>query len=234
MFVPSSRSLLPLRYPATDEVSIRDGLVYVLTDCLGSNSHETLRGPESMRGHALSCALFSAIAIGGLVLGCPPANVAHHIEAAQKSLGKFRGLADRFAVAGRILFAMSTVLSNNGDTGPEYMTCVAEAWAIYDSLPEKDPLMSAFFSFRSIFDNLPSLTVNQACSSNPINALATMSKGPFHVGVNTRAGEEIAKHRDSGAQGAPELGGRAGPCRLGRFVAQQASHPASMVADSKL
>lgn len=110
----------PDRYAVSDEVSIRDGLMRIVTGVVNASSLETLTGPESMRGHALSCAVFSAMVIGGLMLGCPVANVARHMEAAELSLDKFRGLADRFSVAALVLFAMCTILKNNSIRGPAY------------------------------------------------------------------------------------------------------------------
>lgn len=163
------------RFPATDEVSIRDGLVYIMTGFVNGDSLQALRGPESMRGHALSCALFSGIAIGGLLHGCPPANVACHVEAARRSLEKFRGLADRFTVAALVLFAMCTVMSNNATRGPEYVACVLEARKIFDSLPEKDPLMVSLFAQYTIMDGFQHFTFDDCYSVNPINALVKKS-----------------------------------------------------------
>lgn len=239
-------SCIMIRYPVTDEVSIRDGLVHVVTGLLNSESLETLRGPEAMRGYALSCSLFASVAIGGLMLGCPETAVAHHLAAARAALESFRGLSDRFAVSALILFAMSNVMARQGMLDSEYHRVVAEARAIHKSLPDKDPLVSTLMSYRSMFEGLHLLTMEDTYSVNPINAWQERLEDPLQVGVSTSAGEAIVKHVENGVKdpggGGGGAGGGAGAgtssssvtrLALPRFVTAQKAHPAYVVTDGE-
>lgn len=64
-------------------------------------------GEEYKRGQALECALFSSIAIGGLMVGCPVDDVACYLASAQRCREQLDGLKDRSAVSALILHAVS-------------------------------------------------------------------------------------------------------------------------------
>eukprot|EP00903_Cladosiphon_okamuranus_P011943 g11217.t1 len=123
-------------------------------DSLGS-----LRGPEAMRGQALSCSLFSCIAIGGLMAGCPPRTVALHMSSAQASLSKFGGLSDVYAVRAYVLYAMASEFLEGLDPGTEYRKGMEAARAVFDKLPakEREPLLSAVLSHFMVLEGLPLL-----------------------------------------------------------------------------
>lgn len=189
-----------------------------------------------MRGHALSCALFSGIAIGGLLQGCPVANVACHIDAARQSLEKFRGLADRFAVAALVLFAMCTVLSNNATRGPEYVACVLEARKIFDSLPEKDPLMLSLFAQYTIMDGFQNFTFEECYSVNPVNALAKKANLPVADGEFQSVEAAVVKQLESRVLADPDCDGGGGGVgdradRLPRCITSPRAHPAYATTD---
>ena len=107
-----------------DDKSIRDGLIHAMASqrdrtapssgceptldslLLGQEPTEGV-GDEHRKGQALECALFSSIAIGGLMLGCPVRDVARHLVSAQRCREQLDGLRDRSAVAALLLHAVS-------------------------------------------------------------------------------------------------------------------------------
>lgn len=137
-----------------------------------------------MRGHALECSLFSAMAIGGLALGVPAAAVYRHLSAARRNLAKCRDLREPPVVSALVLYGVANALVPpcNGDGGgggggqqqhahkQEYQTSLDDAQALYEALPVKNPLMLAFLTYRAMCDNLVSFLVKSAYSVNPANA----------------------------------------------------------------
>lgn len=147
------------RYPIADDASIRDGLMHEFVGLCNKDSQDSLRGPEAMRGQALSCALFSCIAIGGLMAGCPPAAVSPHLTTAQASLSKFAGLEDVYAVRAYALYAMAREFGGGLGPGTEYRKGMEAARAIFEKLPatEKEPILSAVLSHFMVLEGLPQL-----------------------------------------------------------------------------
>lgn len=161
MFVcpPAAVCILRRRYPVADDASIRDGLMHEFVGLANKNSQESLRGPEAMRGQALSCSLFSCIAIGGLMAGCPPTAVAPHMSTAQASLSKFGGLSDVYAVRAYVLYAMASEFLGGLGPGTEYRKGMEAARAVFERLPakEKEPVLSAVLSHFMVLEGLPLL-----------------------------------------------------------------------------
>lgn len=148
---------------------------------------------EAMRGSALECTLFSAMAIGGLLLGCPTKAVARHMAAARRLLHKFRtSLAEKPAVSALILYGLANALlppcevPGGGITGggggggghdvrgggqQEYRKSLDDAKAVFVSLEVKDqdPLVNAFMTYRATCDNLVAFVADVAYSANPVN-----------------------------------------------------------------
>eukprot|EP00752_Nemacystus_decipiens_P006849 g6151.t1 len=146
-------------YPVADDASIRDGLMHEFVGLANKNSQEALRGPEAMRGQALSCSLFSCIAIGGLMAGSPPTAVAPHMSTAQASLSKFGGLSDAYAVRAYVLYAMASEFLGGLGPGTEYRKGMEAARAVFEKLPakEKEPILSAVLSHFMVLEGLPLL-----------------------------------------------------------------------------
>lgn len=147
------------RYPVADDASIRDGLMHEFVGLANKDSQESLRGPEAMRGQALSCSLFSCIAIGGLMAGCRPRTVAPHMSTAQASLSKFGGLSDVYAVRAYVLYAMASEFLGGMGPGTEYRKGMEAARAVFEKLPakEKEPILSAVLSHFMVLEGLPLL-----------------------------------------------------------------------------
>lgn len=123
------------------------------------DSKESLRGLEAMRGQALSCSLFSCIAIGGLMAGCPPTAVAPHMSTAQASLSRFGGLSDAYAVRAYVLYAMASEFLGGMGPGTEYRKGMEAARAVFAKLPakEEEPVLSAVLSHFMVLEGLPLL-----------------------------------------------------------------------------
>lgn len=192
-------------------------------------SLDTLQEPEAMKGRALSCSLYLSIAIGGLMLGCPETAIARHIAAAKATLDKFHGLSDRFAVSALVLYAMVVLILRNGKVDDEYRKYEGQAKAVYDSLLEKDPMISALFMYRTLFAGVQVLTMEQTYSANPINALLDTLNASSNVGARTPAGNVIVKH----GSGATDPGGGTIRPTLQRFLSTQKSHPMYVVTDGE-
>lgn len=91
---------------------------------------------EYRKGQALECALFSSIAIGALILGCPVGDVAQYLVPAQRRREQLDGLKDRSAVSALLLHAVShaflgaeevrpnKVDASRGQQQPHIIACV--------------------------------------------------------------------------------------------------------------
>lgn len=198
-----------------DEVSIRDGLVHAFVGRWTTEHLGTPHGPEVMRGHALECMLLSSMAIGGLLLGCPPKMVARHMAGAQRCLAKFRGLSEQCVVSSLILYGVSNALVSVAGSGAEYRKSMDEARTIFDSLEEKDPVVGAFIAYRATCDNLI-VRMDATYSVNPANI----------VGRDTTDKPDV---KPSGGAAAAEKT-EAGWAEVRRALPSQA-HPAYVVAD---
>ena len=102
-------------------------------------------GAKDKRGCALSCALFSCIAVGGLIMGSPPSAVARYMATARSYIPEFEGLSDRCAVSCLIAYAMANEYLTGREPGSEYRKSMDSAKAIFEGLPHKDrdPIISA-------------------------------------------------------------------------------------------
>lgn len=171
--------------------------MYVVTGYVNDESVKTLEGQEAMRAQALSCSFFSSIAIGGLTLGFPRAAVERHMAAAQRSLDKFRGLSDKFAVSSLLLYAVLNVLLQHGDVNEEYFRYKCQAREVYSSLPEKDPVITALFAYRDMYEGLLNEPAMSAVHSfNPINTRQATSSLTSLVKSSTPEGEAVLRHAD--------------------------------------
>lgn len=108
-----------------DDKTVRDGLVHAMASqrtkaalssgcepslavlLLGDEDETEARGDEYRKGRALECALYSSIAIGGLMLGYPVVDVARYLVSAQECREQLDGLKDRSAVSALVLHAVS-------------------------------------------------------------------------------------------------------------------------------
>lgn len=203
-------------------MSIRDGLMHAFTGLWNSKSLETLPGGEAMRGNALACTLFSSIAIGGLLLGCPPTAVADHMASASGCLEKFHGLSsDKFAVSALILYAMSNALLPSAESSrARYHENMDKARAMSSCLPKEDPFVSAILAYRTVSDGLDVLSMAATYSANPIDVWGRHTD-TTSLGVKTADGEAILKRASTGAM------------RRGRFVPTHHAHPVYVVTDGE-
>lgn len=189
------------RYPVADDASIRDGLMHEFVGLANKDSQEALRGPEAMRGQALSCSLFSCIAIGGLMAGCPPAAVAPHLSTARASLGRFGGLSDAYAVRAYVLYAMASEFLGGPGPGTEYRRGMEAARAVFEKLPakEKEPVLSAVLSHFMVLEGLPLLQHVETNSAATDTDAASAAGGPAANLGGTGAGAvAAARERNSG------------------------------------
>lgn len=228
---PLARRLEINRYPVINETSIRDGMLYALTGLSNSESLNALDQDEAMRGHALSCSLFSSIAIGGLVLGHPEASVARHVDVAKASVKKFEGLSDQSAVSALLLYALLDLILRHGKPGEEYHKYRNRSKAVFDSLPERDPVISTLFTYRTLYDGLLKLSMEAAYSVDPISILQEKQQTSEHMGANTATGEAILQYAETGA---PDPGGTvASAMPLQIQTASREAHPACVVTDGE-
>lgn len=122
---PSPKKTQTKRCAVMDDKMVRDGLIHAMASkrdntapssgsccpsltllLVGREATEEL-GDEYKQGQALECALFSSIAIGGLMLGCPVRDVSRHLVSAQRCREQLAGLKDRTAVSALLLHATS-------------------------------------------------------------------------------------------------------------------------------
>lgn len=214
-----------------DETSIRDGMLYTLAGLSSSESLDALDGEEAMRGHALSCSLFSCIAIGGLTLGYPNDAVARHIAAAKASLDKFEGLSGRFAASALLLYALVHLLLRRGKADGEYHTYERRSRAAFEALPERDPVLSSLFTYRTLYDGLHVLDMEMAYSRDPLKFVREKLSVPEDLGASTPVGEAIVHLAETGTT--DPGGGGVSRKLLERGFATQAAHPACVVTDGK-
>lgn len=173
-----------------------------------------LRGQEAFRGRALECAFFSSVAIGGLLSGYPADMVKNHVESAQTSVIEFRGLADKHAVSALVLSGMMNILLPPGaDAGAgagagssanaEGRRSLDEAEAIFESLPEKDPLVGVILTFRRMVEGLGAIDPATLCPSQPpslsrsssSSSSTTCSSSSSSSFPPSTAGKAARKHR---------------------------------------
>lgn len=161
------------RFPVANEVSIRDGLMHSFAG-MWYGGAPALRGQEAFRGRALECAFFSSVAIGGLLSGYPVDMVKNHVENAQASVVEFRGLSEKHAVSALILSGMMNILlppeakaaGANAGADADGRRSLDEAEAIFEALPEKDPLVGVILTFRRMVEGLAGIDPATLCPSS--------------------------------------------------------------------
>ncbi len=135
------------------------------------HQHPAEGRPGTARGHALSGALFSCMAIGGLMMGSPPSYVVRYLATAKSHVSRFEGLRDRCAVSALILYAMANEFLTGRKAGSEYRKSMDSAKAIFGGLEEKEehPITSAVLAHFMVLEGFPAMTHVEACSINPVN-----------------------------------------------------------------
>ena len=185
-----------------------------------------MQRPEVMRGNAFECILLSSMAIGGLMMGCPQSMVARHIDGARQCLAKFRGLSEQCAMTAMMLYGLSHAFQPPVDSNVEYRANMDEAQAIFNTFPEKDPLVAAFLTYRATCDNLIDF-VESAYSVNPAN----ISGRGRDANVDRSAGLMLKTVKGTA------VAERAEPGPAGRATARRTppppAHPAYVVADGR-
>ncbi|CAM9184343.1 unnamed protein product, partial [Laminaria digitata] len=224
-------------FPVADEVSIRDGLMYTFAG-LWYGQAPSLRGQEALRARALECAFFSSVAIGGLLTGCPFSMVSNHVASAQASVAEFRGLSDRHAVSALVLSGMMNILLPQPGSNAEGRRSLDEAQEIFDSLPEKDPLVSVILTFRKQVEGLSRLSADTFSSSPPAAAADDATGGAGH---ESRAASPNGVYAPSSASAHTEEGEAilkgveiSRGDRKHEYTRTQRAHPSHVVADALL
>ena len=169
---------------------------------------------------AIECTVFSAMAIGALLLGAPESAVSRHMTAARRTLATCAGLREQPAVSALILHGLANALMppregaehnqqrHRQQRQQQQQQLMDDAQAVYEMLPEKDPLVNAFLTYRATNENLARFAVPTTDSIDPVN-----------VNINISGGQ------DGGSGG----GGGGGACTL----RTNAAHPAYVVTDSE-
>ena len=219
-----------------DEVSIRDGLMYTFAG-LWYGQAPSLRGQEALRARALECAFFSSVAIGGLLTGCPLSMVSNHVASAQASVAEFRDLSDRHAVSALVLSGMMNILLPKPGSNAEGRRSLDKAQEIFDSLPEKDPLVSVILTFRRQVEGLSRLSADTFTPPPPAaddaaagtaNAHESQAASPntayipSSASAHTEEGEAILKGVEISRGD-----------RKHEYTRTQRAHPSHVVADGE-
>ncbi|CBN75109.1 conserved unknown protein [Ectocarpus siliculosus] len=225
-----------------DERSVRQGLVHAFVSRWTTTASASEASPidklEVMRGSAVECTLFSAMAIGGLMLGCPTVTVARHLAAARQCLGRFRsGLCEQSAVAALILYGLANALLPpcDGDGQREYRSSMDDAQEMFGSLEPQDPFVNAFMTYRGTCDNLVAFMPDSLYSVNPVNISGRRGgvTAPAHASTSGGAdggeggGDQVWKTPG----GAMTAGAKQGADAM-RVSSAKPAHPAYVVADS--
>ncbi|CAM9661486.1 unnamed protein product [Ectocarpus sp. 13 AM-2016] len=122
-----------------------------------------LHGQEASRGRTLECAFLSSVAIGGLLSGQPPEAMASHVESAQASAASCRGLTDKHASSALVLSGMMNLLLPGERSSAAGRRCLDEAEAIFEALPEREPLVAAILTFRRQVESLALIDAATLC-----------------------------------------------------------------------
>ncbi|CAB1109583.1 unnamed protein product [Ectocarpus sp. CCAP 1310/34] len=225
-----------------DERSVRQGLVHAFvsrwTTTASASEASPINELEVMRGSAIECTLFSAMAIGGLMLGCPTVTVSRHLAAARQCLGRFRSrLCEQSAVAALILYGLANALLPpcDGDGQREYRSSMDHAEEIFGSLELQDPFVNAFMMYRGTCDNLVAFMPDTLYSVNPVNISGRRGGVTAPAQASTSGGggggEGDGDQAWKTPGGATTAGAKQGADAI-RVSSAKPAHPAYVVADS--
>lgn len=106
-----------------------------------------------------------------------------------------------------------------------------DAAAIEAELPDKDPLATAFITYRKVMDYSAALTVGMLNSTNPVNA-AMGEQAASTLGVKTE-GARIARERVSKGCRKRTTAAAGTTTRSYASATTQKAHPAFVNADGK-
>ena len=177
---------------------------------------------DTLRKSAIESTLFSAMAIGALLLGAPESAVSRHMTAARRTLTTCAGLRELPAVSALILHGLANALmppregavhkqqqrqQHRQQQQQRQQQLMNDAQAVYEKLPDKDPLVNAFLTYRATNENVVRFAL----------PTTTDSIDPVNVNINISGGQ------DGGT------GGGDGACT----VWAKAAHPAYVVTDSE-
>ncbi|CAM9427975.1 unnamed protein product, partial [Ectocarpus fasciculatus] len=218
-------------FPVADEVSIRDGLMHSFAG-MWHGGAPSLQGQEASRGRTLECAFLSSVAIGGLLSGQPPEAMASHVESAQASAAGCRGLRDKQAASALVLSGMMNMLLPGERSSAAGRRSLDEAEAIFEALPEREPVVAAILTFRRQVESIALIDAATLCPaprSPPLsssNGPSTSRKPPRKAVAPPRASSSSPE-----ADGADASGGDVSPSGgKGLAVAGAASTSAAATA----
>lgn len=207
-----------------DDRSIREGLVHAMSALQhrGSLAEQLLEEEEDRHGQALQCSLFSSLAIGGLLLGHPVADVSRYLESARLCRERIRGgVAEQSAVSALLLYANAHAFVGTRESREEYRTGMGDADAVSQALFDEDPFVTSFTEFRRHMDNTHLLTKRVVSADNPIKPLGRLMD-TSRMGVKTEEGRRVRTWIDKGRVMMSHRGGE-----------RQGAHPAHVVEDSE-
>ncbi|CAN0543887.1 unnamed protein product, partial [Ectocarpus sp. 12 AP-2014] len=197
-------------FPVADEVSIRDGLMHSFAG-MWHGGAPMLHGQEASRGRTLECAFLSSVAIGGLLSGQPPEAMASHVESAQASAASCRGLSDKHASSALVLSGMMNLLLPGKRSSAAGRRCLDEAEAIFEALPEREPLVAAILTFRRQVESLALVDAATLCppprSPPPSSSDGGASAAAAAAGGPSRKPPRKVVEPPRASSSSPEAGG---------------------------
>lgn len=212
---------LPFRCPlnsrcaVASETSIRQGLMYAMS---AMRDRAPLQGeglwfsPDDAESQALMCSLFSAIAIGGLMLGCPVATVARHMDYARQCKERFGNLADKSpTIPALILYAMSHAFIGSERSDQEYREALLQAKVLHNGVREKDPVVSCFTAYRNFHDRMGLVTLAMIESNNPFSSFRRVMD-TAGMTLRTERARRVREEIARGGQGTVHSSQEAHPC----------------------
>lgn len=198
------------RCAIVSETSIREGLLYVMS-ALRDPAEDLVFDSENEKSKILTCSLFSAIAIGALLSGCPVESVARHMISARRCKEQFKGFVDKMStVPALILYAMSHAFVGSKQSDQEHREALLQAKDIRDGCREVDPLVSCFLAYREFQDGFGFVTLSMIDSNNPFSALRRVMNTKGMTLRSARA-KRVRQENDKGGQNAAQSGDGAHP-----------------------
>jgi len=196
------RGLSNSRCAMANETSIRQGLMYAISTIqdqapLGDHCSRS----DDAESHALMCSLFSAITIGGLMLGYPVATVARHMDFARRCKERLCNLPDK----------SPTTVVGSERSDQEYRETLLQAKAIHNGAREKDPLVSCFTAYRNFYDCIGLMTLAMIESNSPFSAFGRVMD-TAGMTLRTERARRFRQEISRGGQGMVHSTQKAHPC----------------------
>lgn len=202
------------RCPASDDSSIREGIMYAMANpSQGLQGHGDLR-----RGQALQCSFYSSLAIGALMLGYPPEQVFRYMETARLCKEQCHCLVDRLTVSALVLYSVARAFLGQAAACRQGME---EARALSSRSPGVDPAMSSYLRLQRFAEGLRSLSADMLDGDNPIDAVRGPGGEGLVMEVETPRGRHVCDLIEDG---------RSNDCS---FSPTMSAYPSLVVSDGE-